>query len=81
MKPAEGTILTVSRLAAAAAVEAASAGASLESALVQAGYTVARLDTLMTHQADGDTEAYERIMLENARALKDALTAANAADR
>ena len=33
MKPAEGTILTVSRLAAAAAVEAASAGASLESAL------------------------------------------------
>lgn len=54
---------------------------SLESALVQAGYAVARLDTLMTHQADGDTEAYERIMLENARALKDALTAANAADR
>ena len=33
MKPAEGTILTVSRLAAAAAVEAANAGASLESAL------------------------------------------------
>ena len=33
MKPAEGTILTVSRLSAAAAVEAASAGASLESAL------------------------------------------------
>ena len=42
---------------------------------------MARLDTLMTHQADGDTEAYERIMLENARALKNALTAANAADR
>ena len=33
MKPAEGTILTVSRLSAAAAVEAANAGASLESAL------------------------------------------------
>ena len=33
MKPAEGTILTVSRLAAAAAVEAANAGASLESTL------------------------------------------------
>lgn len=33
MKPAEGTILTVSRLASAAAVEAANAGASLESAL------------------------------------------------
>jgi len=34
MKPAEGTILTVSRLASAAAVEAAAAGASLESCLV-----------------------------------------------
>ena len=34
MKPAEGTILTVSRLAAAAAVEAANAGASLENTLV-----------------------------------------------
>ena len=34
MKPAEGTILTVSRLAAAAAAEAAAAGASLENALV-----------------------------------------------
>ena len=34
MKPAEGTILTVSRLASAAAVEAASAGASLENTLV-----------------------------------------------
>ena len=33
MKPAEGTILTVSRMAAAAAVEAANAGASLESCL------------------------------------------------
>ena len=33
MKPAEGTILTVSRLASAAAVEAASAGAGLESVL------------------------------------------------
>ena len=52
---------------------------SLENALVQAGYTVARLDTLMTHQADGDTEAYERIMLENAHTLKSALTAANTA--
>lgn len=40
MKPAEGTILTVSRLAAAAAVEAANAGANLEQALecaVEAG--------------------------------------------
>jgi hypothetical protein len=34
MKPAEGTILTVSRLASAAAVEAASAGATLETCLV-----------------------------------------------
>lgn len=34
MKPAEGTILTVSRLASAAAAEAAAAGASLENALV-----------------------------------------------
>ncbi len=34
MKPAEGTILTVSRLASAAAVEAANAGASLENALL-----------------------------------------------
>ena len=34
MKPAEGTILTVSRLASAAAAEAASAGASLENTLV-----------------------------------------------
>lgn len=33
MKPAEGTILTVSRLASAAAVEAAGAGASLENTL------------------------------------------------
>ena len=33
MKPAEGTILTVSRMAASAAVEAANAGASLESCL------------------------------------------------
>ena len=33
MKPAEGTILTVSRMAAAAAVEAANAGAGLESCL------------------------------------------------
>ena len=34
MKPAEGTILTVSRLASAAAVEAAEAGASLENVFV-----------------------------------------------
>ncbi len=34
MKPAEGTILTVSRLASAAATEAAAAGASLENCLV-----------------------------------------------
>ena len=52
------------------------APSSLTDTLAQAGYTVARLDTLMTHQADGDTEAYERIMLENARALADALNAA-----
>ncbi len=36
MKPAEGTILTVSRLAAAAAVEAANAGAALEDMLERA---------------------------------------------
>ncbi len=36
MKPAEGTILTVSRLAAASAVEAAGAGANLENTLLTA---------------------------------------------
>ena len=36
MKPAEGTILTVSRLASAAAVKAAKGGADLESTLVEA---------------------------------------------
>ena len=36
MKPAEGTILTVSRLASAAAVKAAAAGATLEDTLVSA---------------------------------------------
>ena len=36
MKPAEGTILTVSRLASAAAVKAAKGGADLENTLVEA---------------------------------------------
>ena len=42
-------------------------------ALEEAGYPVARIDTLTAHMADGDTGAYERIMLENAQAARDAL--------
>ena len=42
---------------------------NLIEALESAGYTVARLDTLMTHAADGDREAYERAMLENAEVI------------
>lgn len=42
-------------------------------ALEEAGYPVAALDTLTAHMADGDTGAYERIMLENARLARDAL--------
>lgn len=46
---------------------------SLITALEEAGYSIALIDTLLTHQADGNTGAYERIMLQNARALADAL--------
>ncbi len=46
---------------------------SLVAALEAAGYAVARLDTLMTHTADGDLEAYERAMLANAEEIARAL--------
>ena len=46
---------------------------NLIEALESAGYTVARLDTLMTHAADGDREAYEHAMLENAEIIAAAL--------
>ena len=49
------------------------APSSLVKAIEKAGFPVARLDTLTAHMADGDTGAYERIMLENAKALSDAL--------
>ena len=42
---------------------------NLVEALQAAGYACVRIDTLMTHPADGDRGAYERIMLENARAV------------
>ncbi len=45
----------------------------LVSALEAAGYPVAKLDTMTAHPADGDTEVYERVMLENARAAQEAL--------
>ena len=45
-------------------------------ALEEHGYSVARLDTLTAHAADGDLNAYERIMLENAREARRALDAA-----
>ena len=46
---------------------------SLVNALEEAGYPVARLDTLTAHMANGDTGTYERVMLENAQAAADAL--------
>ena len=46
---------------------------NLVEALGAAGYAVVRIDTLMTHRADGDREAYERIMLANAKAVAAAL--------
>lgn len=49
------------------------APAHLVGALEEAGYPVARLDTLTAHMADGDTGVYERVMLENARAAQEAL--------
>lgn len=45
----------------------------LVAALETEGYAVARIDTLTAHMANGDEEAYERIMMENARSLRDAL--------
>lgn len=45
----------------------------LVDALEAEGYSVAKIDTLTAHMANGDTEAYERIMLENAYALRKAL--------
>ena len=52
------------------------APAHLVRALEEHGYSVARLDTLTAHAADGDLNAYERIMLENAREARRALDAA-----
>lgn len=49
------------------------APAHLVQALEAAGYPVAKIDTLTAHMADGDTEVYERVMLENAYAARDAL--------
>ncbi len=46
---------------------------SLVRALEQAGYPVGKIDTLTAHMADGNTEAYEKIMMENAQAAHDAL--------
>lgn len=45
----------------------------LVDALEAEGYSVAKIDTLTAHMANGDTEAYEQIMLENAYALRKAL--------
>lgn len=45
----------------------------LVNALEEAGYPVARLDTLTAHMADGDTGKYESIMLENAQEARNAL--------
>ena len=42
-------------------------------ALEAAGYAVVKIDTLMTHAADGDETAYERAMLDNAKAVARAL--------
>ena len=60
---------------------ASSCGAAiaLAEALEGAGCVLVRIDTLMTHAADGDPTAYERIMLENARAVASALNSAAAA--
>ncbi len=49
---------------------------NLVEALTAEGYAVARLDTLMTHAADGDCGAYERIMLENAKIIAETLKSA-----
>lgn len=49
----------------------------LVNALEEAGYSVARLDTLTAHMADGDTGTYERVMLENAQKAQAALMQSN----
>lgn len=49
------------------------APAHLVQALEAAGYPVARIDTLTAHMADGDTQTYERVMLENAHSAWEAL--------
>lgn len=49
----------------------------LVDALETAGYSVALLDTLCGHTADGDTQVYERVMLANARAAYAALAKAH----
>ena len=41
-------------------------------ALEENGYIVCRIDTLMTHAADGDAEAYFDIMYGNAAAVAEA---------
>ena len=52
----------------------------LISALEEAGYAVAQLDTLTAHMADGDTGAYERIMLSNAQTARGALDRAQSSE-
>lgn len=42
-------------------------------ALEAEGFALVRIDTLMTHAADGDKTVYERVMLENAKAIAKAL--------
>ena len=42
---------------------------NLTEALEVAGYTCVKIDTLMTHPADGDAAAYEQIMLTNTKAV------------
>ena len=49
------------------------APAHLVRVLEENGYPTVRIDTLSAHRADGDLQAYERIMLENARRARAAL--------
>ncbi|MBR0464517.1 MAG: zinc ABC transporter substrate-binding protein [Clostridia bacterium] len=48
-------------------------------ALEENGYIVCRIDTLMTHAADGDADAYFDIMYDNALSVADALARADEA--
>lgn len=46
---------------------------NLKEALTGAGYRVALIDTLTTYTADGDKTVYEKAMLNNAKAIADAV--------